>query len=255
MNDERDRLKLFRALRGEIRGSSQYLVAGIDVSEEKHHSFYGTANGKVLRKRFVFENRRKGFESLRPLPETSPASTSCRRSSTGWPRSDSPSAKLLTQVDLDFHLLELVLLGLDPVDVLLFVLKDRLEKLLRAVVSGLHRCPNGLLACGQSACGRERLGTTHIRANRRANSRSRKSHSAPPDYRATAPGTRLPCESESGDCRKRRDGGPKQGDFPDREATGGRSFTAHRNWQSEGHGARSCVPGRGIVMNRSGGEG
>jgi len=67
MNDERDRLKLFRALRTEIRGSSEYLIVGIDVAKEKHHAFYGTANGKVLRKRFVFENRRAGFESLRAL--------------------------------------------------------------------------------------------------------------------------------------------------------------------------------------------
>jgi len=67
MRDEADRLKLFRALRSEIRGSSEYLVVGIDVAKDKHHAFYGTANGKVLRKRFVFENRRAGFESLRAL--------------------------------------------------------------------------------------------------------------------------------------------------------------------------------------------
>lgn len=67
MRDEPDRLRLFRILRSEIRGSSEYLVVGIDVAKEKHHAFYGTANGKVLRKRFVFENRRADFESLRAL--------------------------------------------------------------------------------------------------------------------------------------------------------------------------------------------
>jgi hypothetical protein len=67
MNDELDRLKIFRALRAEIRGSSEHLVVGIDVAKDKHHAFYGTANGKTLRKRFVFENRRADFEGLRAL--------------------------------------------------------------------------------------------------------------------------------------------------------------------------------------------
>lgn len=67
MKDEPDRLKMFRDLRAEIRGSSQHLVVGIDVAKDKHHAFYGTANGKTLRKRFVFENRRAAFEELRAL--------------------------------------------------------------------------------------------------------------------------------------------------------------------------------------------
>lgn len=67
MNDELDRLKIFRALRTEIRGSSEYLVVGIDVAKEKHHAFYGTASGKRLRKRFVFRNTRRDFEGLRAL--------------------------------------------------------------------------------------------------------------------------------------------------------------------------------------------
>jgi transposase len=37
------------------------------VAKDKHHAFYGTANGKTLRKRFVFENRRADFEGLRAL--------------------------------------------------------------------------------------------------------------------------------------------------------------------------------------------
>ena len=64
MGREVERQKLFRALRSEIRGSSQYLVVGIDVGKDKHHAFYGTANGKTLRKRFVFHNRRADFEEL-----------------------------------------------------------------------------------------------------------------------------------------------------------------------------------------------
>ncbi len=58
MKDELDRLKIFRALRAEIRGSSEHVVVGIDVAKEKQHAFFGTANGKMLRKSFVFENRR-----------------------------------------------------------------------------------------------------------------------------------------------------------------------------------------------------
>jgi transposase len=67
MSREEERLKLFRALRSGIRGSSEYLVVGVDVAKEKHHAFYGTANGKTLRKRFVFHNRRAEFESVRAL--------------------------------------------------------------------------------------------------------------------------------------------------------------------------------------------
>lgn len=67
MSRDVERQKLFRCLRTEIRGSSEYLVVGIDVAKDKHHAFYGTAHGKTLRKRFVFPNRRGGFEGLRAL--------------------------------------------------------------------------------------------------------------------------------------------------------------------------------------------
>jgi transposase len=67
MNDELDRVTIFRALRAEIRGSSEHLVVGIDVAKDKHHAFYGTANGKTLRRRFVLENRQADFEGLRAL--------------------------------------------------------------------------------------------------------------------------------------------------------------------------------------------
>lgn len=67
MSRDVERQKLFRALRAEIRGSPGYLVVGVDVGKDKHHAFYGTANGKTLRKRFVFQNRRSDFEGLRAL--------------------------------------------------------------------------------------------------------------------------------------------------------------------------------------------
>jgi len=59
------RLEEFRQIRKEIRGSSEYLVVGIDVAKYKHYAFYGTATGKTLLKRMIFENNLEGFRKLR----------------------------------------------------------------------------------------------------------------------------------------------------------------------------------------------
>ena len=48
----------------EIYGSDAYLVVGIDVAKQKHHAFMGTATGKTLQKRLVFENNIEGFRRL-----------------------------------------------------------------------------------------------------------------------------------------------------------------------------------------------
>jgi transposase len=40
------------------------LIVGIDVAKDKHHAFLGTATGKTLFRRLVFENNREGFEKL-----------------------------------------------------------------------------------------------------------------------------------------------------------------------------------------------
>lgn len=65
MNETNDsRLKEFRQLRKEIRGSKEYLIVGIDVAKDKHHAFFGTATGKTLLRRLIFENNREGFEKL-----------------------------------------------------------------------------------------------------------------------------------------------------------------------------------------------
>jgi len=58
------RLEEFRQLRREIRGSEEYLLVGIDVAKDKHHAFFGTATGKTLFKRLVFENNLEGFRRL-----------------------------------------------------------------------------------------------------------------------------------------------------------------------------------------------
>jgi len=65
MNTTEDtRLEAFRQLKKEIRGSKDHLIVGIDVAKERHHAFFGTATGKTLLKRLVFENTRAGFERL-----------------------------------------------------------------------------------------------------------------------------------------------------------------------------------------------
>lgn len=65
MDEVKDiRLKEFRQLKKEIRGSKKHLIVGIDVAKDKHHAFFGTATGKTLLKRLVFENNRDGFEKL-----------------------------------------------------------------------------------------------------------------------------------------------------------------------------------------------
>ena len=58
------RLKEFRQLKKEIRGSKEHLIVGIDVAKDKHNAFFSTAMGKAILKRLVFENNIAGFEKL-----------------------------------------------------------------------------------------------------------------------------------------------------------------------------------------------
>lgn len=64
--DGRDcvRVKEFRQLGKEIRGSDEHLIVGIDVAKGKNNAFFGTSTGKTLLKRLVFENTFDGFERL-----------------------------------------------------------------------------------------------------------------------------------------------------------------------------------------------
>ena len=65
MNQEdRSRLEEFRQFRREVRGSKEYLLVGIDVAKDKHYAFFGTATGKTLFRRLVFENNVEGFRKL-----------------------------------------------------------------------------------------------------------------------------------------------------------------------------------------------
>jgi transposase len=58
------RLEEFRQFKKGIRGSRKYLIVGIDVAKENHHAFFGTATGKTLLRRLVFENSVKGFSQM-----------------------------------------------------------------------------------------------------------------------------------------------------------------------------------------------
>lgn len=58
------RIEQFRQLRAEVRGSRRHLIVGIDVSKQRHHAFMGTATGKGLLRRLVFDNARAGFDKL-----------------------------------------------------------------------------------------------------------------------------------------------------------------------------------------------
>ena len=65
MNDlTLSRLEEFRQLKDGIRGSEKHLIVGIDVAKDKHHAFFGTATGKTLYKRLIFDNSATGFEKL-----------------------------------------------------------------------------------------------------------------------------------------------------------------------------------------------
>ena len=63
-NQEIIRREKFCQIVKEIGGSIEYLIVGIDVAKDKHHAFMGTATGKSLLRRLVFENNIEGFTRL-----------------------------------------------------------------------------------------------------------------------------------------------------------------------------------------------
>jgi len=62
-NDD-SRLEMFRQMKSEIRGSEEYLLVGIDIAKDHHDAFFGSARGKTLLKKLVFDTTREGFEKL-----------------------------------------------------------------------------------------------------------------------------------------------------------------------------------------------
>lgn len=84
--DDQDcnRIERFRQFRREIRGSESYLLIGIDIAKEKHHAFFGTATGKTLLRRLVFDNSREGFEKLLLQVEAIKVEHGLERVVFGW---------------------------------------------------------------------------------------------------------------------------------------------------------------------------
>jgi transposase len=61
---ETTRREQFCQIKDEIRGSDDYLIVGIDVAKDRHHAFMGTATGKSVLRKLVFENNLEGFGKL-----------------------------------------------------------------------------------------------------------------------------------------------------------------------------------------------
>jgi len=55
---------MFRQMTHEVRGSEEYLLVGIDVAKDRHDAFFGSARGKTLLRKVVFDTTREGFEKL-----------------------------------------------------------------------------------------------------------------------------------------------------------------------------------------------
>jgi transposase len=58
------RYEKFCQFKAEIRSSYDYLIVGIDVAKDRHHAFFGTATGRTLLKRLLFDNNQVGFQQL-----------------------------------------------------------------------------------------------------------------------------------------------------------------------------------------------
>jgi len=62
--EETIRRDQFCQIKSEIRGSDEYLIVGIDVAKDKHHAFMGSAKGRSLLRKLIFENNLEGFGKL-----------------------------------------------------------------------------------------------------------------------------------------------------------------------------------------------
>jgi len=62
INDSRR--EQFQQLKKEIRGSTEYLIVGLDIAKEKHNAFFGTATGSALFRGMFFDNTLEGFRKL-----------------------------------------------------------------------------------------------------------------------------------------------------------------------------------------------
>ena len=62
--DDVSRFTRFSQFRKNIRGSMTHLIVGIDVAKDRHHAFFGTANGRTLWRRLIFTNDFAGYTRL-----------------------------------------------------------------------------------------------------------------------------------------------------------------------------------------------
>jgi transposase len=62
--DYANRLRWFRQFKERIQGCSKTLIIGIDVAKDKHHAFFGTPQGRTIKRRLIFENSIHGFSNL-----------------------------------------------------------------------------------------------------------------------------------------------------------------------------------------------
>lgn len=58
------RYEKFCQFKAEIRSSREYLIVGVDVAKDRHHAFFGTATGRTLLRRLLFDNNQSGFQQL-----------------------------------------------------------------------------------------------------------------------------------------------------------------------------------------------
>jgi transposase len=64
MFDDVSRYSDFCQFRSVIRSSKRHLVVGLDIGKDKHHAFFGTAYGKTLWRRLIFDNDISGYRRL-----------------------------------------------------------------------------------------------------------------------------------------------------------------------------------------------